>query len=187
MGYTLRIGKKSIDNDYKKVLFKEYLDDGYELEYAEKQSILFATCVKLENHENAPAFGEPTDYENARWPSYSAWAVFCEITEINFLFYENINGVNNFKGGHPGYFYITKEWLSDLNHFIKRFRNKYPNCIASYSTDIDSYDTKISYQKYSKKTEQMPVNFMLCRLEWLEYWCNYAVEKYGEEAIFTNS
>jgi len=182
MGYTLTIGKKSINNDYKKDLMQDYINDGFDLEYAEEHSNIVSIIAELERKDEAPAFGEPTDYENTRWPSYSAWYLFCQITETTFLFYEEINGVKNFRGGHPGYFYITAEWLSDLNHFIKRFRNKYPNCVASYSPDIDSYETQISYEK-----ERVPVNFMLCRLEWLEYWCNYAFEKYGKEAIFTNS
>ena len=32
--------------------------------------------AKKEHHDIAPAFGEPTDYSNQRWPSYTAWEDF---------------------------------------------------------------------------------------------------------------
>ena len=35
--------------------------------------------------DHAPADGSPTDYTNARWPSYGGWADFLDATNLGFL------------------------------------------------------------------------------------------------------
>lgn len=59
MGYNLTIGEAvlSWDEDY--------------------------VCVDAQDVTlpNAPAFGDPTDHTNSRWPSYSVWADFCRNLE----------------------------------------------------------------------------------------------------------
>ena len=54
MGYTIKIGQAVL----------EVCGDTY------------IVSVEDVEHPNAPAFGEPTDYTNARWPSYTAWSRF---------------------------------------------------------------------------------------------------------------
>jgi hypothetical protein len=181
MGYTLQIGKKVLDEEYKKDLYNELVEDGCTFEEAEEQSSRIAIKVLDEKIDTAPAFGEPTDNLNERWPSYSAWSLFTSVTDTEFLFYEKSG---EFRGGHPGYFQITKEWLLDLKHYSERFKNRYPECIASYDTELDSANITI---KYDTKGNTVPANFMICRLEWLEYWAEYALSKYGEDAIFSNT
>jgi len=56
MGYTLRIG--------------ELGDDGE---------------VETVRHDDAPAFDEPTDYTNDRWPSYTAWWGFVRACGLDAL------------------------------------------------------------------------------------------------------
>jgi hypothetical protein len=185
MGYTLKIGKKEIDQEYKKDIYADCLDDGLTPEEADRQSSMLAVNVVDEEFKDAPAFGEPTDFTNGRWPSYSSWSLFTRLTETGFLFYEESG---EFKGGHPGHFSITKEWLSDLKHFAQRFRDRYPDSIASFDETVDSHNITIEYiDNYDKTVNHVPANYMLCRLEWLEYWAEYALDKYGSEAVFYNS
>ena len=68
MGYTLKIGELDIEFDQ---------DEDY--------PAIFLSA-KLVSHPDAPAYGEPTDYENQRWPSYTSWSEFCKKAEIYNLF-----------------------------------------------------------------------------------------------------
>ena len=49
--------------------------------------------------DNAPAFGEPTDYTNQRWPSYSAWEGFTKSTGLHDMFFNKKTGLMR---KHPG-------------------------------------------------------------------------------------
>jgi len=182
MGYSFTIGKKVTDEDYYKDLVKELIEEeNYTKEEAEVEASRIAVKALEEEHSKAPAFGEPTDNMNERWPSYSAWSYMIEMTELERLL---LNG-NEVKGGHPGYFKITAEWLEELLFMIKRFKKRYPDCIASYDESLETHSVKIQSKRDREIT--ISVNFLLCRLEWMEYWCVYAFEKYGEEAIFQNT
>lgn len=55
--------------------------------------------------DNAPAFDEPTDYTNERWPSYTAWAEFCDESGLKSLFY----GEGGLLASHPGIVPLTDE------------------------------------------------------------------------------
>jgi len=168
MGYNLYIGKKYVDQ----VLLQEYIDDGYDKDEAEDLS----TKAKGEYRTDSPSFGEPTDGSNERWPSYSGWHDVCKGANLMDLFYDG----GTLKGGHPGYFQITEEWLNELNARIEVFESIYPQCTPSYDETLES-------AKVFTMESKQPVNFILCRTEWLKFWCNYAYNTYGEDAVFANS
>ena len=142
MGYTLGIGEK-----YK------YKEDG-DFFYNTKE-------VRL---DNAPAFGEPTDYTNRRWPSYTAWSDFARFFDMNDWFYNKKSGVLK---NHPGYVPVTEGMVRYINEKYESVKRRYPNIKASYGTDKDE-------DKY------------FCRLEWLKFWLNWAYEN-CEDPIFYNS
>ena len=60
MGYNLAIGEAEVD-------------------WSEDMVRIDAVTVKL---DEAPAFGEPTDHTNTRWPSYTSWSNFCKAMDI---------------------------------------------------------------------------------------------------------
>lgn len=62
--------------------------------------------------DNAPADGSPTDYTNARWPSYSAWHEFTNATALHMLFGHK---VGELIPEHPGYAMLTKRHQVMIN------------------------------------------------------------------------
>jgi len=148
MGYTLAIGEKEIDNS----------DPEYHF-----------TRVKNERHDQAPAFGEPTDHENARWPSYSGWSDCMTEAGMFDLFFDKDNGLLN---EHPGYKTITPALVDTFRARKKAFEEKYPSVTAEYLDDgHDGFITP---------------NATYCRIVWLDYWLTWALA-HCKEPIFFNS
>lgn len=111
--------------------------------------------IRGEHHEEAPAFGEPTDNTNQRWPSYTAWADFCEEVGLVDFFYE----YNSFRGGHPGAFQINQD-------------------------DVDMVYNKLeAYRKRITDVTAESAQWNLNRLIWLEYWMRWAVNNCSIPAI----
>lgn len=135
MGYTLKIGEGIVDS-------YEGIDgdiNGY--------------CyigVETVKHKDAPAYGEPTDYTNERWPSYSNWADFCDMTGLDDVFYDE----NNFRGGHPGAFLITKKMQVRINNQIILWTSQ-------PEEDIEIIEGE---------------DWTLVRLKWLKYWVDWSLE-----------
>ncbi len=150
MGYSLSLGEAEIDYDI-------YEDD--------HKNSMVRIGVRGEKHDEAPAFGEPTDYTNARLPSYTQWHAFCEFTQLIDVFYEG----NDFCGGHPGVFPITKQFQTRIRQALKAHKMRYPNAVASYEREKD-----IGNDDYSEKDYM--ADGCLCRLEWLKYWTDWAIE-----------
>lgn len=77
MGYTITIGQLEIRKEPEDGLDCACISFGAEGVY----------------HDNAPAFGEPTDHENQRWPSYSSWSDFLQNAGLYDIFF--------YDSGHP--------------------------------------------------------------------------------------
>lgn len=178
MGYNIYIGKKIFDEKFFNKNLKEYINDGYSQDDAKERAYIFSLSVKDEYLENAPAFGEPTDYTNSRLPGYQTWHNFVNASGIFNLFYGKHGAFKN----HPGEFLITYEWLEQLNKKYKRFKMQYKGCISSFEDNAVNSDKKIYVED-----GYMTVNHVLCRFEWLVFWCNYAFNNYGNDAIIYNS
>ena len=147
MGYSLIIGERL------KVS---------ETEFDEDYTYITAEDVKL---DNAPAFGEPTDYTNERWPSYSAWHDFCKVSGLFDLFYEE-NG--HLRGGHPGLFTIDNEFKDKVDWAHKRLKMQYKTIEES----ADIFDTEIGAA--------------YARVQWLKFWTDWALEN-CKNPVFVNS
>jgi len=148
MGYTLVIGEAEINFDN---------DDGLE-----------SSCsltARSERHDNAPAFGEPTDFTNERWPSYSAWSNFCAETGLEDVFYHN--GGGHLRGGHPGCIPVEIEMQKRVRSALEAYKAAHPKAEATY-------------ERESK------IEGHLCRLVWLDYWVSWALEN-CERPVFANS
>lgn len=96
MGYTIKIGQAVL----------EVYGDTY------------IVSVEDVEHPNAPAFGEPTDYTNARWPSYTAWSRFILEAGLDL----HLIGED-----HPGNRVITEELYQTVKHSLDTVDFKNPH------------------------------------------------------------
>lgn len=165
MGYTLGIGE---------------LDIEYDNEENEPRIVLSA---RGEAHDNAPAFGEPTDHENQRWPSYTTWANFCRFTELYELFYgKNVEQEwvreDALLAYHPGCVPLTEKHRKEINEALDAYRIKYPKAVPTYGNTLD----KILKPDLDNPEE----NWQMPRLIWLHYWVNWALDN-CKRPVFKNS
>lgn len=151
MGYTIRIGEAILNKDEK---------------YA-----YISISAKKERHDSAPAFGEPTDFTNERWPSYTTWSEFLRAVGLYELFTDKERGLMR---SHPGEALLTK------SHQIK---------IRDALTEYKKKGTAPGFPE-SMMGGPIPgaenLDPMLARLIWLDYWVTWAVEN-CENPVLTNS
>jgi hypothetical protein len=152
MGYNLKIGE----------LTTEVTDDG-------RESIIWNSAESV-NHDNAPAYGEPTDHSNIRWPSYTSWSDFARFVGLYDFFFDKHEGIMR---QHSGCFPIKQEHIDIVHKAYKEFYEKYPNAIPGYpeNEDYDNWPEENSYA---------------VRLEWLVYWMDWA-HKNCKNPVFANS
>ena len=105
MGYTLTIGQ--LETSWN-------TDDGLEstIRNSEKEKHL----------KTAPAYGEPTDHTNSRWPSYSAWHNFARFVELEDFFYSKETGLLR---NHPGCIPLSVKHKEIVDKAYKDFYEKY--------------------------------------------------------------
>lgn len=154
MSYTLTIGEANLHYDQKG-------------EYCKIEAMAMSD-------PKAPAFGEPTDYKNERWPSYSSWANFCKVTNLHDLFFNEDNGILR---NHPGCVPLSMRHKQEIDEAYESFKSKYPNVIAEYSPKILN---DIPDENWPEE------NGTMCRLEWLKYWVDWAL-KNCQQPVFDNS
>lgn len=133
MGYTITIGELRVDADPS---------------VGTDEDGIWMTADGVTN-EDAPAFGEPTDHSNSRWPSYSAWAD----TMRDVGLYEHFFYGGTLLGGHPGVRLVT------------------PALVSVVSTALDTY----RYSHDESPAFGTNVGANLCRLIWLDYWMRWAI------------
>lgn len=150
MGYTLKIGEAEIVN---------YPEDGY-----------ISIGVKGVEHKEAPAFGEPTDFSNQRWPSYTSWHNFARFVGLHDLFYDEDEGLIR---RHPDTFPLTPSHKEIIDKAYEAFKVKYPDAVASFAEDGN-------YDEFPEE------NTWLVRLEWLKYWVDWSLEN-CQNPVFYNS
>lgn len=156
MGYNLAIG------------------EGY-LAYDKSDNYLRVE-VRSEHLDNAPAFGEPTDYTNQRWPSYTAWADFLRFTNLYEIILDKDNDLC-LMPSHPGFAAISEEHKAVIDEAYEAFYIKYPNCKAGYSP---------KQTDFVEDPEWPRENTYAVRLEWLKFWIDWSLEN-CEIPTFYNS
>lgn len=175
MGYTLKIGEAN-------VIWEEH---GVEVEVE--------TC----KHDAAPAFGEPTDGTNARWPSYTAWADFCRALEITDIMFDARNGgsdecevngeyviplINN----HPGHTPICSAHVQYIEAKVAAYKKIHPDHVAKYPPVKEGCEDKGWITPKESLEDDPRYDGMLCRAEWLVYWMRWALEN-CERPVFVNT
>lgn len=119
-------------------------------------------------HDEAPAFGEISDYTNGRYPSYSAWYDFTRSAGLFSLFYGKEERYDALLANHPGCVPLTEQHRREVNKALVDFKLKYPDAIATY------------------KDKSILENGLLCRLVWFHYWVNWALDN-CKQPVFENS
>ena len=142
MGYSLTIGQAEINYSH------------------DPDDMICNVCVRDEYDKNSPAFGDPTDYTNARWPSYTAWTNFTEWAGLYNMFYEGDFGLLN---KHPGCLPLTIDHKRQIDESYERIQTEFPNLVACFN------DT--------------PESSYFARLIWLKYWVDWALENCEKPAI----
>jgi hypothetical protein len=158
MGYTLKIGQ------FKPEIHRDGLD-----------SFIF-NDVEAVTDANAPAFGEPTDYTNERWPSYTAWADSIRFVGLEEFMYNKETGLIR---NHPGCVPLVQEHKAIIDKAYKDFYEKYPNCKPGYPPAAHPF-SDVKHDDWPKE------NSYAARLEWLKYWVDWALEN-CEMPVFINS
>lgn len=136
MGYDLRIGELRINKEP---------DDGLE-------SSCISFSAEAHSLPDAPAFGEPTDFTNGRWPSYSSWSNAMKEAGLYDVFFFQ----GNLIGGHPGVRLVTAEMAAAIQDSKARLEKDYPGIKAEYDN-------------------AKPHQGTYCRVLWLEYWTVWAL------------
>jgi hypothetical protein len=153
MGYSIAIGK---------LVTKK--DDGYTYKTVETVTL-----------ENAPAFGEPTDYTNQRWPSYTSWAKAMDFIGLSDVMFNEKTGLMR---GHPSNYRIFKKHKKAIDKAYVEFYQKYPNAKAGFSP--------IPFDPFKEDKNWPEENNWAVRLEWLKFWVDWAFEN-CEKPYFHNT
>jgi hypothetical protein len=162
MGYNLKIGQAVIKWD-------------------EEQAKISCAITRL---DQAPAFGEPTDYESQRWPSYSAWHnSMAALGLLDVMFSERNGGGDGFErngndrypliADHPGVAPITIEHAEAVEDALAAYKAKHPNHIAQFEPTESTGETQVCDPH-------------LCRGTWLAFWLRWAVTNCSQP-VFVNS
>lgn len=174
MGYTLRIGELSV----------EYVNDE-----GEPRINLSALPIR---RDDAPAFGEPTDYENQRWPSYSGWSEFAEDFGLYSLFF-GVEGPGSrgsqdrvrddaLIANHPGCVPLTERHRREINDALARWKEKHPDARPTFGRPPPEGTHPFMWEDTDNPIE----NGKMTRMVWLAYWVNWAMDN-CERPVFENT
>lgn len=175
MGYTLKIGEAVLEYD------EDYVGVNCEV-------------IRL---DNAPAFGDPTDYESTRWPSYIAWANAMEKLGLMDVMFNQRNGGNGcleYDGKcltplievHPGATPITKHHAEYVEKKLAEYKAKHPEHRAEYPPPKPGATPIVGDVYRESDYDQDPrYDSALCRGEWLAFWLRWAVEN-CKQPVFVN-
>ena len=152
MGYTIKIGEACWESP------KEY-----DWDYAE-EGVYLRLDAKSEKHDNAPSFGEPTDFSNERWPSYTSWYEFLKDANIvNFFYDKNERTI----GGHPGGFMLTERHRAMVEGASVYLKTLYPK----------AFEYAENGGKWPDNKDEIIDGYGCCsRIIWLKYWVNWALD-----------
>lgn len=178
MGYSLRIGEAVLD-------------------WSEDMVRVDCEIVK---RDDAPAFGDPTDYESQRWPSYSSWAdAMRTLDMMDVMFNERNKGRGYFEWNavercpliecHPGAVPVTKEHVEYVAAKLAKYKEMHPDHIAQYAPLKEGavpIAPGCGIYREDQYVDDPKYDGALCRGEWLLYWLRWAVEN-CQQPVFVNT
>lgn len=151
MGYTIRIGNATPWHEKG----EEGLRAGWRVEGVKR--------------DDSPAFGEPTDFENQRWPSYTGWHDSMRALGLHDLFYKNYEGLMS---EHPGCFPFTAGQVAMVKAAVQRRRE------TNGGRPPGFWDWSIEKGEIDNGNDPD-----LARGLWLEYWMEWAIANCETPAI----
>lgn len=176
MGYTLKIGEAKISYD----------DDGVRI-----------TC-DLVRRNDAPAFGEVTDYENQRWPSYTAWGEAMRALGLKEVMFHDRHAEEygfewegNYYGpliqSHPGAAPITQGHVDCVRAKIDAYKLLHPGHFAAFPPPREGAKPLApGFYRDEDYVDDPRYDTNLVRGEWLLYWLEWAVKNCAQP-VFVNS
>lgn len=176
MGYSLRIGEAVL----------EWSED-----------MVSVDCEGATN-DDAPSFGDPTDKQNQRWPSYSVWADCMRKLDLTNIMFSQRNGGSgeiewNSKWlypliqDHPGAAPITKGHVEYVEHKMAAYKAAHPTHIAQYPPPKEGAKPFWGNEyKQEDLVDDPKYDSALVRGEWLLYWLRWAVAN-CKQPVFVNS
>ena len=175
MGYTLKIGEAT-------------------LKWSDHYVDVDCNIVRL---DEAPAFGEPTDNESQRWPSYSSWAsAMRELGLMDVMFNERNNGAGEFdwKGEayyplmptHPGASPIARAHVEYVEAKLDEYKSAHPAHRAQFPPLKPGAERKFGIYSDDDLVDDPTYDGWLCRGEWLAFWLRWALEN-CKQPVFVNS
>ena len=170
MGYTLRIGELQVS---------------YENDESEPR---IALTARPESHDDAPAFGEPTDHSNQRWPSYTAWAEFARDFGLYSLFYgTEVGGKYQVRDDaliaqHPGCVPLTERHRREINAALGAFKERHPDATPKFGRPPPEGVHPFMWEDPDNPEE----NGKMTRIVWLAYWVNWALDNCSQP-VFENT
>ena len=170
MGYTLRIGELVIEYDQ------------------DEDEPRISVEAKGFRHDEAPAFGEPTDHESQRWPSYTSWSDFARDSGLYSMFYGKNHGGSEIIrddaliAQHPGCVPLTERHRREVNAALDAWRVRYPNAVPTFGRPAPEGEDWLMWSDPDNPEE----NGKMTRLVWLHYWVNWALDN-CKQPVFQNS
>lgn len=160
MGYTLHIGNAipaEPDPD----------DDAFRWEIAPLSAIV-PEAPRAPNDTNP---GAPF-----RWPSYSAWADFCDAVGLRDLFYNRESGLLR---SHPGIVRLNAGHRATIDAALTRYRERHPDAVAQFTGAS-------LFPPFEAPSPGDMANAHLARLEWLAFWVGWALDNCERPALYNS-
>lgn len=177
---------------------------GYNLSIGEAEIDWYEDCVgivcPLVTLPNAPAYGDPIDYQNQRWPSYIVWADCMRQLDLMDVMFNKRNGGKGYfeRDGksrgplieeHPGAVPVTKEHVEEVEARLAAYRAKHPTHRAEYPPVKAGAKPVIAGSNIYREEDYVDdpeYDSALCRGEWLAFWLRWAYEN-CQRPVFVNS
>lgn len=164
MGYTIKIGEAVVD----------------------WQPDFVGIDAKDERLAIAPAFGEPTDHTNARWPSYSGWADFLRVAGLTDLFFnqENVGSgelkigdtwISPLMGQHPGFAPLNEAVRDFVREKLRAYREAHPDHRPEFPPLRPELAPRGVFARPEDYVQDRRYDGNLCSFIWLDFWIDWAV------------
>jgi hypothetical protein len=149
---------------------------------------------------DAPAFGEPTDHKNQRWPSYVGWEKAMKalgLMDVMFDVRNNGAGVFAWNGIKrepliqecPGAVPVTQEHLWYIESKLATYKAAHPDHRAAYpppKPGAKPLGGVGNCYRLCDYVDDPTCDGNLCRGEWLLFWIRWAL-KNCKQPVFVNS
>lgn len=181
---------------------------GFDLRIGEAFIIYNQETVKIDcaiiKRNDAPAYDEPTDYENQRQATYTAWSDAMEALGLHYVMFGSRNDSADYIDGadyielsgkqryplisnHPGVAPITKEHVQEVERCLAAYKLKHPDHIAQYPPLKEGIEqNEQGFYAAADYVNDPRYDSVLCCGEWLAYWMRWAIDSCSRP-VFVNS